>query len=145
MYGWGAFYGGNEVAIDGLSVEPYLLDAIKLDGSFAQYLAAHPCKNKTEDGSCLGDGKDIVYTYDNFEVQTYADAAGETIKQIFFTAPGIKTRKGIEVGSPLSAVKEVYGEPEEANSFIYSTPDGTVQFILDDANTTVTEIDFFLM
>lgn len=92
-----------------------------------------------ETGSCFGDGKDRVYEYTSFKVQTYSQGATEYILsvEIFSDADAsVATPEGIRIGSARDAVIAAYGEATEAGDakLTYLRKDGAVrlQFLLRD-------------
>ena len=92
-----------------------------------------------ETGSCFGDGKDRVYEYTSFKVQTYSQGTTEYILavEIFSDADAsVATGEGIRIGSGRDAVIAVYGEALGASDtkLTYLRADGAVrlQFLLRD-------------
>ena len=88
--------------------------------------------------SCAFEGMDKVYTYPNYEIQTYQDGDVDRIFSIYFLTDEIATTEGIKIGSTLEDVKKAYGEnPQEVDSkYSYTLGKTTVEFIVDDGMVT---------
>ncbi|MBR4200694.1 MAG: hypothetical protein IKQ91_05400 [Oscillospiraceae bacterium] len=123
--------------------EPYLLDSLKIKQDCTDYVSKHKDYTFEEANSCLGSGKDRVYTYKDFELHTYFNGEKDLVAQIVFTTDKLKTRKDIHLGSTKADVVAAYGEPAEADFYMYETDDGRVQFFFD--GDTVNRIDIYTL
>lgn len=117
--------------------EQHLFDALKIGGSPADYVAAHPATPQRSD-SCL-EGVDLEYTYPDFVLVTNENNGVEKVVMIKITGAGISTREGIHVGSKREDVKNAYGAGDSDDFISKTTADGLLEIIL--SNGVVTEID----
>ena len=123
--------------------EPYLLDELKIKQDCTDYVSKHKDYTFEEANSCLGSGKDRVYTYKDFELHSYFDNGQDLVTEIVFLTDKLETRKGIHLGSTKADVVAAYGEPEEADFYMYETEDGRTQFFFD--GDTVNRIDIYTL
>lgn len=107
-----------------------LLDEVKLGQDCSAYVAAHKdlIKPIEETDSCLGSGKDRVYTYSNYILRSYYEDGKDTLKEINITGAGIKDRSGIEVGMKVSDIIAAHGNPVSDGDYTYDTDWGTVEY-----------------
>ncbi len=61
--------------------------------------------------SCIGDGLDGAYTFENAILYTYKDAQGERMTELSFSGGDVKTAGGIAIGASRDEVVALYGEP----------------------------------
>ena len=132
--------GGDKT--DGVQLADFSVNGVKvaLDAEAQPILSAlGEYRAFAETGSCFGDGKDRVYEYTSFKVQTYSQGATEYILsvEIFSDADAaIATPEGIRIGSARDAVVAAYGEAADASDtkLTYLREDGAVrlQFLLRD-------------
>lgn len=115
---------------------PAIWDALKLGGGVDTYIAVNGGFTKEEADSCLGSGKDIVYTYADRKLLTYVEGGSEKLTEIDITAAGIATRKGVSVGSALADVEAAYGAPNGPR-YVYDTEDGRLEFMNDGSKVTM--------
>ena len=104
-------------------------DELKIGGSVTEYLSANKnYTNREEADSCMGEGKDIVYTYNDRVLMTYLENGKETLVEFDVTSADIPTRKGIRVGSTVAALQASYGPADDGGFYIYNTEDGILEF-----------------
>ena len=91
-------------------------------------------KDYAESPSCAFEGMDKVYTYAGFEIETYCLSGVDYIACVRLLDDSVKTEKGIAIGSTKDAVKDAYGEPNEASdsALTYQTSGMKLQFLLRD-------------
>ena len=94
--------------------------------------------------SCAFSGLDKVYTYANFEIQTYPMGDKDYVYMIQLLNDLVQTPEGIRVGSTKEDVISVYGEASEenANALTYRG-DGMRLEILLKADGTVNKIRYW--
>lgn len=63
--------------------------------------------------SCIGDGQDIIYSYQDLDLQTFKSEDKEVLYSIVINTDSVATADGIRVGNTYDEVKNVYGTPEE--------------------------------
>ena len=117
--------------------EQHLFDALKIGGSPADYVAAHPATPRRSD-SCL-EGVDLEYTYPDFVLVTNENNGVEKVVMIKITGAGISTREGIHVGSTMEDVIKAYGAGTGADYFSKVTADGLIEVFVQ--NGIVNEIN----
>ena len=91
-------------------------------------------KDYAESPSCAFEGMDKVYTYAGLEIETYCLSGVDYIACVRLLDDSVKTEKGIAIGSTKDAVKDAYGEPNEASdtSLTYTKDGMKLQFLLRD-------------
>ena len=119
------------------TTEKLIWDELKIGVDPAAYLAANTNYTKSEADSCIGDGIDIIYTYSDRVLYVYSENGKNKLSELEINAPGIKTRKGIEVGASADAVKSAYGASDDDSFCSYTTEDGTLEFLLDGGKVTL--------
>ena len=63
--------------------------------------------------SCIGDGQDIIYSYQDLDLQTFKSEDKEVLYSIVINTDSVATADGIRVGNTYDQVKNVYGTPED--------------------------------
>ena len=63
--------------------------------------------------SCIGDGQDIIYSYQDLDLQTFKSEDKEVLYSIVINTDSVATADGIRVGNTYDEVKNVYGTPED--------------------------------
>ena len=96
-----------------------------------------------ETNSCYGDGKDKVYQYTSFKLQTYSQNGKDYVLslEIFNDVDeGACTAEGIRIGDTADDVVAHYGEAktQTATTIVYVNPDTNtrLQFLLRDGVVT---------
>lgn len=116
--------------------------SLKLGDDCTAYVNSTPYIDKQEAVSCMGEGYDRVYTYEDYTLYTFADYAGtgDYLQEIDLTTDKNSTNAGIHVGNSRAEVEAAYGISE---SGIYTASDGnSLQFIYD--GDTVSIIMYYL-
>ena len=99
-------------------------------------------KDQRRDASCAGEGFDIIYMYEGFEIHTYEEG-DETINGICISDALIDVG-GVHVGDALDAAKKVYGDPapQSDDYTLFYIAGNTVLMFNTDGFGTITEIWF---
>lgn len=93
--------------------------------------------------SCVFSGKDKVYSFSGFDVNTAPYKGKEVIVGVFFNEDGeAKTAKGIGIGSSLQEVKDNYGEPQKENTGQMIWENEEVEFSIVAINDEVTAVSY---
>lgn len=101
-------------------------------------------QNVSSQLSCHGEGDDKTYTYDGFVLNTYPLDGADRVLEIVINTPGIPTAKGVQVGDPVSAVTDAYGDDYSAIGMYYAYDGGdgkSLQFFIQDDK--VQEISYY--
>ena len=123
--------------------------SVLLDAEASALLAALGTPKATaETNSCYGDGKDKVYEYASFRVETYTVKNVEYILSVTVfddsDLASAKTVEGIAIGATREDVVATYGTPETEDSFklvyVNSKIKTKLQFSLSGG--TVTKIEY---
>ena len=120
----------------------HLFDELRPGMDCAAYLNAHPGFMVEAQDSCLGDGEDRIYTYPELEIVTYYENGKDTVMELHILGGSYRTREGIGIHAEAAEVEKVYGEPNEIG-YSYDTPDGVLEFYLDDITEQVAMIVLF--
>ena len=85
-----------------------------------------PAKAVFEVDSYAYQGKDKVYTYAGFELNTYPVDGKERIASVYFLDDSVATPEGIKIGSKAKDVVDAYGkeynkEEQKLGTYSYST------------------------
>ncbi len=94
--------------------------------------------------SCHGEGDDKTYTYNGFVLNTYPLDGKDRVLEVVINAAGIPTAKGVQVGDPVSAVTDAYGDGYREVGMYYAYEDGdkkSLQFFIQDGK--VQEISYY--
>ena len=103
-----------------------------------------------ETNSCYGDGKDRVYEYASFRVQTYSMQGKEYILSVTVfddsDPTNAKTAEGIKLGDTRDAVVAVYGEPSAEDSFklVYKNTESKTVLQISLSNGIVNKIEYLI-
>lgn len=87
--------------------------------------------------SCLFKGKDKVYTYAGFSLQTYPQEEKDFVYMISFYDDTVATEEGIRIGNTKEDVIKAYGTPDkqDAGSLKYRASEMYLEFLLHDDGT----------
>lgn len=89
--------------------------------------------DKTEAPSCLHDGNDTVYFYEDLEVVTSPSAQGEYIVSVTVISPAVITEEEITLGASISDAIAACGEAEEAfGRYLFTRGNTTLTMMTDD-------------
>lgn len=113
-------------------------DVLRVNESVAAYFENSDNGDYTfeEADSCMGSGKDRVYTFSDRVIMTYYENGSEILIELDITEAGIETRKGISVGSSVADLEAAYGTADDTGAYIFDTEDGTLQFMTDGSVVT---------
>ncbi len=96
-----------------------------------------------ETNSCFGDGKDKVYEYTSFKVQTYSSKGTDYILSVEIHNDAdetVATPEGVRVGSSADDVISKLGEPSSQNDgqivYLNATAKTKLQILLRDGAVT---------
>ena len=117
---------------------------IKLNSIFDNTTIGEP-KEYSEIPSCAFDGVDKVYTFEDYEIETYQDGENFRIYSIYFLNENAETAEGIKIGSTLDDVKGIYGENYEINDTMYTYISGKTKLDFIVENNVVTSITYTLI
>ena len=79
-----------------------------------------------ESPSCAADGIGKLYTYSDFEIQTYPDGDNDLILYVQLRTDNVATDEGIDLSSSKEDIVAAYGEPsEEATGSMTYEKNGT--------------------
>ncbi len=93
--------------------------------------------------SCAGQGDGHLYTYDDFEIQTYPEGDKDLILYVSLRTDNVATKEGIDLASSKDDILTAYGEPvEESASSLKFEKDGMkLVFIFDGDSLISIEYD----
>lgn len=86
-----------------------------------------------ESPSCAADGTGKLYTYADFEIQTYPDGDNDLILYVLLRTDNVSTAEGIDLSNSRDDIIATYGEATtESSSALQYEKDGmTLQFLFD--------------
>ena len=86
-----------------------------------------------ESESCAAQGIGKLYTYGDFEIETYPDGDTDRILYVMLKSDAVSTQEGISLANTKDEVKAVYGEPDEekTGAVNYHVGEMTLKFIFD--------------
>ena len=94
--------------------------------------------DRAEAPSCLHDGNDTVYFYEEAEIVTSPSAQGEFIVSVTLLSPALVTEEGIALGANISDAVTALGEAEEAfGRYLFTRGNTTLTMMTDDAGIIV--------
>ena len=93
--------------------------------------------------SCAGQGDGHLYTYDDFEIQTYPDGDKDLILYVSLRTDNVATKEGIDLSSSKDDILAAYGEPTEdsGSALKFKHGDTTLVFIFDGDSLISIEYD----
>lgn len=96
-----------------------------------------------EAASCAFEGLDKIYTYNDFEIDTYPQGEEDYVSAIILKNDVITTAEGIYIGCSKNDVTAAYGTDyrEEGSMFVYEKDGMKLCFLFD--NEIVTSIQYF--
>ena len=99
--------------------------------------------NYFESPSCAAEGIGKLYTYNDFEIQTYPDGNVDRILYVLFKTDNVATAEGIDLSSSKDDIIEAYGQPTEevTGSMKYEKDDMILAFIFDGDSLISIEYD----
>ena len=96
-----------------------------------------------ESPSCAAEGIGKLYTYDDFEIQTYPDGDKDLILYVMLRTDNVATAEGIDLSSSKDDIIAAYGEPssETSGSMTYEKDGTKLVFIFDGDSLISIEYD----
>ena len=100
-------------------------------------------KSYFESPSCAAEGIGKLYTYDDFEIQTYPDGDADLILYVQLRTDNVATDEGIDLSSSRDDIIAAYGEPssEATGSMTYEKNGTKLVFIFDGDSLISIEYD----
>lgn len=107
------------------------------------FTAAVPFNSEEKSPSCMGNGEDINYYYNDFTLYVWNDNGSYQTVGIDISGAGASTSRGITIGSSAEAVTAAYGTgyTEENSDFVYRY-DGDCSLRFTMNNGVVTFISY---
>lgn len=95
--------------------------SVKLGESAQAFTAAVPANSEEKSPSCLGNGEDINYYYNDFTLYVWNDNGSYKTIGIDIISAGAGTNRGITIGSTAEQVIAAYGNDytERGSEFVY--------------------------
>jgi hypothetical protein len=96
-----------------------------------------------ESPSCAAEGIGKLYTYNDFEIQTYPDGDTDLILYVLLRTDNVATAEGIDLSSSRDDIIAAYGDPTEeaTGSMKYTTDTMTLVFVFDGDSLVSIEYD----
>ena len=96
-----------------------------------------------ESPSCAAEGIGKLYTYNDFEIQTYPDGDTDRILYVMLRTDNVATAEGIDLSSTREDIVEAYGQAteEETGSMKYEKDGMTLVFLFDGESLISIEYD----
>lgn len=96
-----------------------------------------------ESPSCAAEGIGKLYTYSDFEVQTYPDGDTDKVLYVRLKTDNVATAEGIDLSSSRDDVVAAYGEPasEVTGALTYEKDGMSLVFIFDGDSLSSIEYD----
>ena len=92
------------------------------------------------------DGSDnIIYSYNDIEIETYLDDEAERVKSFWFTSNKYNTNEGIRIGDSVDKMIYVYGDKYyyDNNTYTYKLNNSSLSFIVE--NDIIKGIEYSLV
>ena len=96
----------------------------------------------SELSSCAFEGKDRVYTYDHYEIQTFLKGGKEYVLSVYFLDNTVRTSEGLGFGDTLARMKELYGEDYKESGTMYEYVKGNTTLKVILQNDVVSSIEY---
>lgn len=104
--------------------------SVKLNSNYNNIIATLGLSNdeRTEETN------NKIYSYDDFEIETFLENNAEKIKSFWFTSENITTNEGIKIGDSVEKLKEIYGKPTKSidDVYVYNLNNTSLSFIAED-------------
>lgn len=87
-----------------------------------------------EVASCAFEGKDKMYTYLSFEIDTYPDGDTDRVSVVILKDDSVATKEGVSLGDPMSKMIEVYGSDytDEDGMCVYHKDNMKLCFVINN-------------
>ncbi len=96
-----------------------------------------------ESPSCAAEGIGKLYTYSDFEIQTYPDGDVDRVLYVRLRTDNVSTKEGVDLSSSKDDIISAYGEPtsEGTGSMTYENNGTSLIFIFDGDALSSIEYD----
>jgi hypothetical protein len=93
----------------------------------------------------LNQGDNIIYIYNDIEIETYKKDNEEKVLSFWFTSDKYNTNEGVRIGDNIDKMLYVYGDNYEYNNdvYIYKLNNSSVSFIVE--NDIIKGIEYSLV
>ena len=104
-------------------------------------------KSYFEAASCAFEGRDKIYTYTSFEIETYPQDTADCIKSIVLKDDTVSTVEGVSIGDSEDKVRETYGAPAEESTgkLVYQKEKTNLVFVISSGVVASIEYDSMVM
>lgn len=112
---------------------------VDLGASAKAFVGAIACDTSESSPSCLGNGEDIVYHYNGYDLYVWNDNDSYQLVGADISGGGITTNRGIGVGASAEELTAAYGTDytERNDDFVYDFGGGcSISFTLSDGKVT---------
>ena len=94
--------------------------------------------DRAEAPSCLHDGNDTVYFYEDVEIVTSPSGQGEFVVSVTLLSPVVVTEEGIQLGANIGDALTALGEAQEAfGRYLFTRGNTTLTMMTDDDGVIV--------
>ncbi len=100
-------------------------------------------KSYFESPSCAAQGIGKLYSYGDFEIETYPDGDTDRVLYVLLKSDAVQTAEGVSLASSREDVIAAYGEPteEKTGAMIYQKGDMKLKFLFNDSGMVSIEYD----
>lgn len=93
----------------------------------------------------LNQGDNIIYIYNDIEIETYKKDNEEKVLSFWFTSDKYNTNEGVRIGDNIDKMLYVYGDNYEYNNdvYVYKLNNSSVSFIVE--NDIIKGIEYSLV
>ena len=100
-------------------------------------------KSYFESPSCAAQGIGKLYSYGDFEIETYPDGDTDRVLYVLLKSDAVQTAEGANLASTRDDVIAAYGEPteEKSGAMIYQKGDMKLKFLFNDTGMVSIEYD----
>nr|MCR4797702.1 hypothetical protein [Lachnospiraceae bacterium] len=100
-------------------------------------------KSYFESPSCAAQGIGKLYSYGDFEIETYPDGDTDRVLYVLLKSDAVQTAEGASLASTREDVIAAYGEPteEKTGAMIYQKGDMKLKFLFNDSGMVSIEYD----
>ena len=94
--------------------------------------------------SCAFEGKDKIFTYSSFRIETYPDNEKDLVSRVILMDGSVSHPEGVTIGDTRARVEEVYGTEgaEESGRVVYSKDGMKLCFIFNEEDDSVISIEY---
>jgi len=104
--------------------------SVTMGKDLADFIAACEPNDTFSSPSCLGNGEDHVFKYDDFTINGYKDNGVNIAVSVDFENSNVSTGKNIKIGSSKDELISAYGSDytEQGSEYVYRAGKGTLRF-----------------